>query len=420
MGFSKNRSRRFIALVLAVGPLAMLTACTGTSSAQRQSSSVTSPQPDLRSSQLSTAVDAVNKAAAAKGYALHTLTVQEVLAWFDEAKDFELLRGERAQPQAQLQQGSLPDGGGAGQLAMPTVPSHSSGSSAGGADDQGTVIGTTSYGFELIGPEDSGGGSAQILITPFNLPIVDGKGYVRYERYLESLLKPHLDLADEPFSGTSAPATSATLDPAVRVRVTPTVLKGRAKVNPAQRDALKVEIRLTADALDAAAEYFGTGFGRPAMRTRMAEMLGGSPELWVDVADLMPNWVGDRVNTFPAGSDTDVCYGAAREFYASNQDARHNASTEASSLLLMNHYCLLGEDVAPAFGDYLSVPNQHAGRYVLRDPATGRDVSFSVQSGGNAPYRFAWLDEDFSRSPFAREADPTLRTTRVDVWRRCR
>jgi uncharacterized protein YfaQ (DUF2300 family) len=93
---------------------------------------------------------------------------------------------------------------------------------------------------------------------------------------------------------------------------------------------------------------------------------------------------------------------------------------DAAAQLLMNHYCLLGTDVAPASGDYLSVPNQHAGRYVLRDPATGRDVSFSVQSGGTVPYRFAWLDEDFSGTPFARQADPSVPRTRVDVWRRCR
>ncbi len=213
---------------------------------------------------------------------MHTLTVKEVLAWFDEAKDIELLRGERARPWEQLRQGVLPDAGTA------------------------------------------------------------GNGYVPYRRYLESLLKPVLDRAREPFAGTPVPAGSAPLDPDVRVRVTPTVVKGRAKADPAQRDALKAEIRLMADTLDAAAQ------------------------------------------------------------------------------LLMNHYCLLGTDVAPAFGDYLSVPNQHAGRYVLRDPATGRDVSFSVQSGGTVPYRFAWLDEDFSGTPFARQADPSVPRTRVDVWRRCR
>lgn len=57
---------------------------------------------------------------------------------------------------------------------------------------------------------------------------------------------------------------------------------------------------------------------------------------------------------------------------------------------------------------------------MLRDPASGRDVSFSVQSGGNAPYRFAWLDEDFSTQPFAGKPDPSVLKTQVDVWRRCK
>ncbi|GAA3345676.1 hypothetical protein GCM10020358_53640 [Amorphoplanes nipponensis] len=404
----------------AIGPLAVLTACTDSSVAVRAPSPAASATVLPHSDQLQAAVDAVNDVAAAKGYALHSLTVAEVLEWFDDAKNFELLRSERGPAESQLRQGLLPQAGGAGQLAVPAASSPASASPTAGAEGQPVIIGSGSYGFELIGPQDSASGSAEIVITPFNLPIVDDDGYVRYERYLKSLLTPDLDLGREAFRGTPAPATDATLDPAVRVRVTPTVLKGKAKAEPAQRAALKVEIRLTADTLDGAARYFGTGFGAQAMRTRLAERLGGSGEAWVNLAEVLPNWVGDRVNTFPSGADTDVCYGAAREFYAPQQDERHNASTEASSLLLGGHYCLLGNDVAPTFGDYLSVPNQHAGRYVLRDPASGRDVSFSVQSGGNAPYRFAWLDEDFSASPFAGEPDPTVLTTRVDVWRRCR
>ena len=75
--------------------------------------------------------------------------------------------------------------------------------------------------------------------------------------------------------------------------------------------------------------------------------------------------------------------------------------------------------MAPTFGDYLNVPNMHAGRYILRDPASGRDISFSVQSGGNAPYRFYWVDEDFSVQPFGHAPDPDVFRTRIDVWRRC-
>lgn len=418
MGSFDSRPGRLLTLVLAVGPLTVLTACTNSPPAPRASSSAASPADGPRSDQLLSAVNAVNKEVAAKRYALHALTVEEVLAWFDEAKNFELLRGEREPIRAQLQQGRLPAAGGAGQLAVPSALPASEPPAAG--DDEEPSVSEPPYGFEVIGPEDSGDGSPRIVIQPFNLPIVDSEGFMTYERYQRSLLAPDLDLASESFSGPPTSSTNVMLDPAVQVRVTPIELKGRAKVEPAERAAVKVEVRLTADTLRRAAEYFGAGFGEETMRTRMLDLLGSSPEAWVNLADMLPNWVGDRVNTFPLGEDTDVCYGAAREFYAPEQDDRHNTSTEASTLLLKGHYCLLGRDVAPAFGDYLSVPGQHAGRYVVRDPATGRDVSFSVQSGGNAPYRFHWLDEDFSRSPFGGKADPAVLDTRVDVWRRCR
>jgi hypothetical protein len=61
----------------------------------------------------------------------------------------------------------------------------------------------------------------------------------------------------------------------------------------------------------------------------------------------------------------------------------------------------------------------HAGRYILRDPASGRDIAFSVQSGVNAPCRFYWVDEDLSGQPFGHAPDPHVFSTRIDVWRRC-
>lgn len=368
------------------------------------------PRPDpeptesaLEGTELASAVQAVNDAAAAEGYGLAVLTVDDVAGWFEDAKSFELLRLTREEAWGEIQAGGLPGLVGVGLVVQEP-------------EDE---VPPTPVSFELWGPDELTTGEAEIRIMPFNLPIVDGSGFVPYAAYLERLLGPDLDLADEAFEGQPAPDLAA-LDPVVQVRVTPIEVQGVAKAEPAQRAALEVMIRLAPDALDAAADYFGTGFGREAVRARMAELLGEDPERWVDVASLIPGWVGEKANTFPLGSDTDVCYGAAREFFAAEQDARHNQSTEASSLLLDGHYCLLAEDVAPVFGDYLSVPNQHAGRYVLRDPATGRDVSFSVQSGGNAPYRFAWLDEDFSTRPFAGVADPTVLESRVDVWRRCR
>jgi hypothetical protein len=89
-------------------------------------------------------------------------------------------------------------------------------------------------------------------------------------------------------------------------------------------------------------------------------------------------------------------------------------------LLLHDHYCLVDDDVAPRFGDYLYNPTAHSARYVLMDPATGRDVVFSIQSGGFSAYRFWWADEDMSGKPFAHEPRIDYRQKLVDVWRRCR
>ncbi len=62
----------------------------------------------------------------------------------------------------------------------------------------------------------------------------------------------------------------------------------------------------------------------------------------------------------------------------------------------------------------------HDAGYILKDPASGRDVIFSVQSGGFSAYRFYWADEDMSRKPFGHQPMPNYRAQLVDTWRRCR
>jgi hypothetical protein len=64
-------------------------------------------------------------------------------------------------------------------------------------------------------------------------------------------------------------------------------------------------------------------------------------------------------------------------------------------------------------------PGAHSARYILRDPATGRDVIFSVQSGGSSSYRFYWADEDMSGKPFDHQPMSNYRQALVDTWRRC-
>ena len=328
------------------------------------------------------AVAAVNQAVVGQGLALDRLAVTDVMAWLEQAKDFDLIKAER-------------------EAAWPLV--------AAGAMPRG-------WGFDVqnvVGPE--------IMVYPFALPIMNAAGFIPYFSYYQGLLGPNLDLATEPYAGPPPSLTaSPTLSPSVQVRVTPIDVQGTSLSTPTERSALDVEIRLSPDTLDAAADYFSLGFGRDPIRERLAGLLGAAPERWVDLKQILPDWVGERANTFPSGNDTEVCYGAAREFFYPQQDPRHNRSTEASNLLLHDHYCLLGDDVSPTFGDYLSVPNQHAGRYILKDPTSGRDIGFSVQSGGNAPYRFYWVDEDFSATPFGHTPDAQVFRTRVDVWRRCK
>ncbi len=390
---SGRRIRLLVTTFVTASALMTLAACqqetstpyaSAAGSSASSSSSAFSSSPSVRSKELEQAVSAINKSATSKGYKLHTLTVDEVVSWVKGAQNFEFFRADREAFMSKIIQGFA-----------------------------------ASIKFELREPSKGGKGQPEILIEPFNLTIIKGKNFVSYESYQKGLLAPDFDLAEEPFRGPVVP-TNTTLGLPVAARVTPISVAGKSLPKSAHRAALKVEVRLTPDSLDRAAEYFGTGFDRTATRSRLVALLGKAPSIWVNAAAILPNWVGKQVNTFPARGDSDVCFGAAREFYAQKQDARHNVSTEASNMLLANHYCLLGRDVVPTFGDYLNKPNLHAARYVLRDPASGRDVVFSVQSGGEAPYRFSWLDEDFSSDPFAGKPDPTVLKTQVDVWRRCR
>jgi hypothetical protein len=141
----------------------------------------------------------------------------------------------------------------------------------------------------------------------------------------------------------------------------------------------------------------------------------------VQVQEFMFGWIRERANTFPQVEDNDVCHGPARLFYSDIlYNGGYDRSTEAVAVLLTDHYCLVADDAAPRFGDYLYNPGAHSARYILKDPATGRDVIFSVQSGGLSAYRFYWADEDMSGQPFAHQPLPDYRAALVDTWRRCR
>ena len=132
-------------------------------------------------------------------------------------------------------------------------------------------------------------------------------------------------------------------------------------------------------------------------------------------------WVSEKAGTFPGPDDNEVCHGPARQFFESAmRNGPWDRSTDATMKVLKDGYCLVPDGVEPRFGDYLYLVNMHSARFVLKDPDSGRWIAFSVQSGGNAPYRFWWVDEDFSGAPFDRVPNPEGVRARVDVWRRCK
>jgi hypothetical protein len=141
----------------------------------------------------------------------------------------------------------------------------------------------------------------------------------------------------------------------------------------------------------------------------------------VSLEKILPNWVGERANTYPGQGDNDVCHGPTRQFFTPQlSNGGKDRSTEPVVILLKDSYCMLDEAREPSFGDYLYTSGKHSGRYVMTDPKSGRGISFSVQSGGIAAYHFWWLDEDFSGKPFERRPMKNWRSEMVDVFRRCR
>ncbi len=260
----------------------------------------------------------------------------------------------------------------------------------------------------------------------FALPIKINNRVLLYTKTVEAACDPKFNagvsICDEPFVDLpkkDAPSRPKNTD----IRVTPIVVPGQSMATPTQRDALKVEVKLTNKNLDDVAAYFGTGFGRQEVLERASAFLGSQKEAWIEVQELWPNWIGNKVNTFPTETDNDVCHAPAREFFFENQtpvQSRNARDTQAIAAVLTRFYCPLESSEGMTFGDFLWVPAEHSGRFILTDPKSKRDVSFSVNSGGNVPYRFYWMDEDFSTHPYSHMPDSSVRSIRVDVWRRCR
>jgi len=263
-----------------------------------------------------------------------------------------------------------------------------------------------------------------IMFNPSNLPVIEGLETLSYLEWLEKMLvesSGNLNLAQEPFNGPVPFDAPPILDPNIQIRVTQIEVTGDCLIpGYEERDALKVEVLATAQNSGNIVSYFATGFDKQAMADKLSGILGTLSEKWVDIKDLFPNWLSQKISTFPVEGDNEVCHGAAREFYYKVQNSELNASTEATTLLLANYYCEVSDPQTLTFGDYLYIPGMHSGRYMLKDPGSGRHIGFSVQSGGNAPYRFWWIDEDFSGNPFAHAPKQNLFSTTIDIWRRCK
>jgi hypothetical protein len=167
--------------------------------------------------------------------------------------------------------------------------------------------------------------------------------------------------------------------------------------------------------------YFSVGFDPAKLKERVLSARSASPNNWVDLQQIFPNWTSAAINAFPGDGQDDVCHSPAREFFWDKPSGgtSHSRSTEAVEVLLHDFYCPLPEGRLPRFGDYLWSPGRHSARFMLTDPTSGRGISWSIQSGGHKALRLYWLDEDFLDA-YAHKPSDSVRDTVMDVWRRCR
>ncbi len=342
---------------------------------------------DEHYSQLDALISSANTDAANRGLNLKVLTRKMFFEWFKEFKFFSVLKKEREVLVSNLLQGKLPNG------------------------------------YQFVAQDNSADNLPNTLsFEPFNLPIIEND---KYSLYIDWIKNMYLDyggdetLFTEPYQGEHPSLVEEPFDESVETRITEIEIKGVCLIpGYEERDGLKIELLLTKTNQNSFVNYFGFGFDNSKIEQRLVELLGNNETIWINLKQIIPNWVGDKATSFPVDGDNEVCHGAAREFYYSEQDSRLNASTETTALLLYYDYTLLPTDAVPVFGDYLYRPGEHSSRYIMRDKSSGRDISFSVQSGGNAPYRFWWIDEDMSYEPFGRNPDPNVWIEKIDLWRR--
>jgi hypothetical protein len=395
----------------ALGALLLMAATAGTTTAAQPSASAPQPiasQPTAAGmgvvldtsdgNDLTEMIDHANASVVAQGMAVRPLTAAEFLAWYDDQREVTFEKVDRRRWDAYLADGRLPP-----EVTLETVDF----AATDGIPDRievrypmaeaGWTFGATvMQGDRLYLVDD--------LVKDACLP--DATGYTPCTERFDSEL-PSMD--DTPWPST------------VPLRVAEARAAGQPRAEPGHFDTLTVELQVTpANRNDIAPAL--VGFDPAGVGAHVDAVLAEHPDgAWVELQALLGGWLADKVGTFPEGDDNDVCFGPARQFYqAQLQNGGYDRSTEAIAKVLVDDYALLPDGAEPRFGDVLNLVGKHAGRYIATDPASGRWVGFSVQSGGNAPYRFWWVDEDFSGAPFDHVADPDGVRERVDVWRRSR
>jgi hypothetical protein len=344
-------------------------------------------------------VDQANASALSQGMVVRTLTVDDFLSWYDDLRLLDFPKPDRQRWDAYLADGRLPP-----EVEFDAIDFAESD----GIPDRIDVV----YPMEQEG-------------WTFGATVIQGDGLYLVDDMVAMACVPEADgytPCVEEFRSPLPSMESVGWPSTVPVRVQEVPATGQPMAEPGHPDTLRVELGVTPSNRADIARYLAVGFDPADLDARLDAVLAADPEgTWVELQDLLGGWLAEKADTFPVEGDNEVCFGPARQFFASElRNGGYDRSTEAVMKVLRDGYCPVPEDVEPRFGDFLNVVGAHAGRFILKDPGSGRWIGFSVQSGGNAPYRFWWVDEDFSGAPFDRIADPDGVRERVDVWRRCR
>jgi len=343
-------------------------------------------------------VDRVNEDVRANGVAVRALSPEDFVTWYQGGRRVRFARADRQRWDAYLAEGRIPPD------AVIQVVDF--------ADTDGIPD-----RIEVRFPMGDGWSFGATVVEGDRLFSVDDEVAVACAAEADGY-SPCVEAFRSPLPPVESDGWPAT----VPVRIEEGQATGVALAPPGQPDVLRVEVQVTPENRADLARHLAVGVGPAAIESALDRVLAtDQSSVWVPLQELLGGWLAVKANTFPVQGDNEVCFGPARQFFQPElRNGGYDRSTEAVMKVLTDGYCPVPDGAEPHFGDFLNLANQHAGRFILKDPATGRWVGFSVQSGGMAPYRFWWVDEDFSGAPFARTPDPDGVRERVDVWRRCR